>query len=265
MKKFCTLLLILAMALTLACPVAAAGSPTLLMDGSGTGNARLTLQNLGDQAVNSVQLELTLSGSYPRTSFTSSVSPSGSYSRCEVEVSGNQTYITIYMDSLRTLNQGSTASLGTLNLGGGYTAPSSARLTILDRGLEPVNSGRTIPVRGTSSGGTSGGGGSSSAYYSVRGISVGRGTVSVRPTSAEKDETVTVTTHPGRGFQLSELTATGGGRRLQLNDKGDGVFSFVMPGADVEVRGVFTAVGETDLPFTDVKEEMWFHSAVKYA
>lgn len=258
MKKLSTIFLTLALMLTLVSPAAAANGPTLLMEGSG--NVRLTLQNLGNQEVNSVQLELTLSGDYSQASFTAGSATAGSYSRCKAETAGGQTQITIYVDSLRTLNQSGTVSLGTLTLGSGYSAPSSARLTILDRGLELADSGRTIPVRSAS-----GTGGSSSSVYVVRAVSTGRGRVSVSPNRAERGETVTITTRPDSGFQLSELSATGGGRQLQLNDQGSGKFRFTMPGADVEVRAVFTGDDPVALPFTDVKEGVWFHDAVEYA
>ena len=202
----------------------------------------------------------TLSGDYSQASFTAGSATAGSYSRCKAETAGGQTQITIYVDSLRTLNQSGTVSLGTLTLGSGYSAPSSARLTILDRGLELADSGRTIPVRSAS-----GTGGSSSSVYVVRAVSTGRGRVSVSPNRAERGETVTITTRPDSGFQLSELSATGGGRQLQLNDQGSGKFRFTMPGADVEVRAVFTGDDPVALPFTDVKEGVWFHDAVEYA
>lgn len=260
MKKLSTILLTLALMLTLVSPAAAASSPALLMEGSG--KVRLTLQNLGGREVNSVQLELTLSGDYSQVSFTASNATSGSYSRCKAETAGDQTRITIYVDSLRTLNQSGTVSLGTLTLGSGYSAPGSARLTILDRGLEPADSGRTIPVRSAAGTGTGGGGAS---VYAVRAVSTGRGRVSVSPERAERGETVTITTRPESGCQLSELSATSGGRRLQLNDQGSGKFTFTMPGADVEVWAAFTAVSPAALPFADVKEGVWFHDAVEYA
>ena len=71
MKRLCAILSSLALIAALLCPAAAAsGSSVLWVQGSGgSGNVQLTLQNLGAQEVNSVQLELTLEGSYPNASF----------------------------------------------------------------------------------------------------------------------------------------------------------------------------------------------------
>ena len=165
LKKFLPLSLVLA----LLCPPAlAADTPVLWMDGGNrTGNVRLTLERLGDQEVNSVQLELTLSGSYPNADFTLNGGISGQYSQCRTEQLSGQTRITLYIDSMKTLNHGGKASLGTLTLGYGCKAPSSAQLTILNRGLE-TSGISTIPVRSTSdsSSGSSSSGSSSSGNNS---------------------------------------------------------------------------------------------------
>ena len=147
LKKFLPVSLVLA----LLCPPAlAADTPVLWMDGGNrTGNVRLTLERLGDQEVNSVQLELTLPGSYPNADFTLSGGISGQFSQCRTEQLSGQTRITLYIDSMKTLNHGGKASLGTLTLGDGCKAPSSAQLTILNRGLE-TSGISTIPVRSTS-------------------------------------------------------------------------------------------------------------------
>ena len=268
MKRFFQALLAFVLALSLTCPSRAAGSPTLLMqNGSGTGNVLLTLQNMGNREAGSIQLELALTGSYPRAGFSMAGAPSDRYSHCRVEEYGGQTRITVYIDGLRNLNQSGTVPLGTLSLGGGYTAPTSARLTVLSRSLES-DSSSTIPVQSAGGGTTSPGWPTTpgEAAYSVRASSTGRGAVMVNPGSARYGETVVITVRPDSGYQLSELVAVGDGRRLQLNDIGGGSFSFVMPDADVEVRGTFTALAvETRLPFTDVREGVWFHDAVKYA
>lgn len=268
MRRFCQVLLTLTLALSLVCPVRAAGSPTLLMQSaSGTGNAQLTLQNMGSRDVGSVQLELTFTGSYPRAGFAMTGAPSDRYSHCRVEESGGQTHITVYIDGLRNLNQSGTVPLGTLSLGSGYTAPSSVRLTVLGRDLESSGSS-VIPVQSAGGSAVSPGGSilPGGNTYTVRAYSTGRGAVMVNPDSARYGETVTVTVRPDSGYQLSELVATGDGRRLQLNDMGGGSFSFVMPDANVEVRGTFTTLSvEKPLPFADVREGVWFHDAVKYA
>lgn len=149
MKKTLAFLTSLALAAALMCPMASAapGSSLLwLQDNSGSGQAQLTLQNLGSQQVNSVQLELTLDGSYPNAGFSGG-SGGGKYSHCKVDASGGKTTVTIYIDSVKTLNQGGSAPLGTLTLGGGGTAPSSVRLTVLDHGLSASGSASSVPVQ----------------------------------------------------------------------------------------------------------------------
>ena len=272
MKKTLAFLTSLALAAALMCPMASAapGSSLLwLQDNSGSGQAQLTLQNLGSQQVNSVQLELTLDGSYPNAGFSGG-SGGGKYSHCKVDASGGKTTVTIYIDSVKTLNQGGSAPLGTLTLGGGGTAPSSVRLTVLDHGLSASGSASSVPVQvgSTSSpgGNGGGGGGSSSSEYSVRVASVKHGSITVRPSGAERGEAVTITTRPDKGYTLSELTATANGRKLTLTDKGGGVYTFTMPGSSVEVRGSFAAGGSTpaELPFTDVAKNIWYYDAVAY-
>lgn len=272
-KRTVHCLLTLVLTLALLCPASAAGVPTLWMEeGSGTGDVQLTLRELGDRSVNSVQLELTWNGSYPRAGFSAG---GGSYGYCRVEAGGGKTTVTVYLDSLRNLNQNGTAPLGTLTLGGGYTAPGAARLTILDRSLESGEfSGREIAVRSNSGGsgssgnsgssGSSGGSSGGAARYDVRASGVGRGAVMVSPGRAERGERINVTVRPDSGYRLSELTAFSGETRLQLNDRGGGSFTFSMPASNVDVRAVFAAEAPAEFPFTDVKEGVWFREAVEY-
>lgn len=253
MKRYFVILLALIMALTCA-PAAAAGSAVLKIRGGSGGTAQLTLEDLGEREVNSVQLELTFAGNYPEASFSGA---GGAYSRCKVDISGGQTTVTIYIDGERTLNRGGAAPLGTLTLGGGYTAPGSARLTVLghDLGESAGAAAERIPVETVSSGS------SGSSSYSIRVTGAEHGAITVKPGRAERGETVTVTAQPDAGFRLSQLTAAGGGRQLELKDRGNGTFTFTMPGAPVEVRGTFAPA---DLPFTDVAEGIWYEDAVRY-
>ncbi len=272
MKRLCAILSSLALIAALLCPAAAAsGSSVLWVQGSGgSGNVQLTLQNLGAQEVNSVQLELTLEGSYPNASFAGD--GNGRYSHCKADASGNRTTVTIYIDSVKTLNQSGTAMLGTLTLGSSCTAPSSARLTVLDHGLNASGSTGSVPVQVNSNGSSGGnnnsssGSSGSSSKYSVRVGSVEHGSITVRPTSAEAGETVTITTRPDSGYRLSELTVTANRRTISLSDKGNGVYSFAMPGSSVEIQGAFTAGASTpvELPFTDVAAGVWYYDAVEY-
>ncbi len=261
MKKYLALLLILTMALM--CPTAAAASGVVLEIRRGSGDsAQLTLGNLGDREVNSVQLELTFGESFPNASFADE-GGEGRYSRCKVNTSGSRTVITIYIDGATSMNRGGSAPLGTLTLGGGYTAPSSVRLTTLGHNLGEGGGAalESISVENISSDSS---GSSGSSRYAIRVTDAEHGSITVKPSRAERGDTVTITARPDAGFRLSQLTAAASGRQLELKDKGNGTYTFTMPGSSVEVRGTFAALDPADLPFTDVAEGIWYEDAVRY-
>lgn len=91
---------------------------------------------------------------------------------------------------------------------------------------------------------------------------------------AAKGTTVTLTATPDEGYNLSSLTVTDSkGNELELTDKGDSKYTFVMPASAVTVNAVFekvepaesTPIDETHLfPFTDVLRTDWFCNAVEY-
>lgn len=261
MKKYLALLLTLTMALM--CPTAAAASGVVLEIRRGSGDsAQLTLGNLGDREVNSVQLELTFGESFPNASFADE-GGEGWYSRCKVDASDSQTVITIYIDGATSMNRGGSAPLGTLTLGGGYTAPSSVRLTTLGHNLGEGGGTalESISVENISSDSS---GSSGSSRYAIRVTDAEHGSITVKPARAERGDTVTITVRPDAGFRLSQLTAAASGRQLELKDKGNGTYTFTMPGSSVEVRGTFAALDPADLPFTDVAEGIWYEDAVRY-
>ena len=261
MKKYLALLLILTMALM--CPTVSAANGIVLEIRRGSGDtAHLTLGNLGNKEVNSVQLELTFGESYPNASFADE-GGEGRYSRCKVNTSGSRTVITIYIDGATSMNRGGSAPLGTLTLGGGYTAPSSVRLTTLGHNLGEGGGAalESISVENISSDSS---GSSGSSRYAIRVTDAEHGSITVKPSRAERGDTVTITARPDAGFCLSQLTAAASGRQLELKDKGNGTYTFTMPDSSVEVRGTFAALDPADLPFTDVAEGIWYEDAVRY-
>lgn len=269
-NRIFSMLTALSLTLALLCPAAwAAASPTLLME-QGGGGAQLTLRGLEDRQVSSIQLELTLSGSYPKADFQLSQSIAGQYSYVRSQQSGGQTTVTIYIDGPQSMNQTGTISLGSLSLGGTCTTPGTAQLTLLDRSLVPTVS--TIAVQsgsGSSSGSSSSGGGSSSdsgGSYTVRASGGEGGKVTVSSSRAKPGTAVTVTVQPDDGFQLSELTAQAAGRQLRLTGQGSGKYTFTMPAANVTVTGSFAPQPTRQpLHFRDVPEGIWFYDAVAYA
>lgn len=121
----------------------------------------------------------------------------------------------------------------------------------------------------------SGGGGVTTYTISIP-ADVDGGTVKVSPTRASSGTTVTITVTPDEGYALDKLTVTdAAGRELKLTDKGDGKYSFTMPGSKVIVEAIFAAIspdyaacdGGADCPlwdFTDLNVNAWYHDGVHY-
>ena len=84
---------------------------------------------------------------------------------------------------------------------------------------------------------------------------------------ASKGDTVTITVTPDAGYELDALTAEDkNGKELALTDKGDGKYTFPMPGSQVTVTARFkqTDTG-TENPFTDISKNDYFYDAVLWA
>ena len=112
--------------------------------------------------------------------------------------------------------------------------------------------------------------GGSSSYdptYSVSTPSkTENGTVTVSPKSASKGDTVTVTVKPDSGYVLETLTVTDkNGDELKLTDKGNGKYTFTMPGSKVEVKATFMEDNSVLNFFYDVPNGAYFYEAVKWA
>lgn len=100
------------------------------------------------------------------------------------------------------------------------------------------------------------------------------GTVKTTPASAKKGAIVTLTTTPDEGYELSNLTVTDNkGDELELTDKGNGKYNFIMPSGKVKVEAAFVPIAKEKpdvpesvvLPFTDVFAGEWFYDSVEYA
>ena len=90
------------------------------------------------------------------------------------------------------------------------------------------------------------------------------GTVTVTPSTASKDTTVTITTKPNEGYELGDLTVKdANGNTLPLTDKGDGKYTFTMPDSKVSVEAEFVKAASTG--FVDVPVNAYFADAVKWA
>ena len=78
---------------------------------------------------------------------------------------------------------------------------------------------------------------------------------------------MTITVTPDAGYELDALTAEDkNGKELALTDKGDGKYTFPMPGSQVTVTARFkqTDTG-TENPFTDISKNDYFYDAVLWA
>lgn len=292
-RKLITCVLALCLALNTLPAASAAGGASLTYTPDGSNAARLSVEN-ADGRIYGVQLELALDGEYRQVTFTPQ-DGSVYVPECRTEVSGGTTTVSIYLapDSDAPLGDGRQAELGALQVDGALALPGTARLTLLDRDLRPYQGAdrATVSLRwgdSTSSGGGNSGGGSSSGgsstSYPVRVDGAEHGDVRVRPSRAQRGDTVTVTATPDQGYELDRLSVVDGdGARLELlrvtdehRDLAEGVevFTFVMPRGEVEVRAVFALKEEIpggpyddwgELPFADVDSGAWYWEAVAYA
>ena len=79
------------------------------------------------------------------------------------------------------------------------------------------------------------------------------------------DGSVTVTAEPDDGYELDSLKVLDkNGKELELTDKGDGRFTFIMPAGRVEVKAAFTEEAKIS-PFRDVPTDAYYYEAVKWA
>ena len=102
--------------------------------------------------------------------------------------------------------------------------------------------------------------------YPATAPAVPNGTVTVSPANASKGANVTVTVKPNEGYVLETLTVTDkNGDELKLTDKGNGKYTFTMPGSKVEVKATFMEDNSVLNFFYDVPNDAFFYEAVKWA
>ena len=113
---------------------------------------------------------------------------------------------------------------------------------------------------------SSGSSGGSTPRYEVTapGQTAG-GTVSVSPKTAAKGSTVTITVTPAEGYEVGSVTVKDAkGNTIAVTDKGNGKYTFTMPGSKVSISTAFTKTPETS-PFDDVSVDAYYFDAVKWA
>ena len=118
----------------------------------------------------------------------------------------------------------------------------------------------------------------------VRDIAVDSGShgdVEIWPEEAKQGTTVTITADPDKGYEVDEVIVTdGNGTELTVTDKGNGKYTFMMPGGDVTIEVTFQPVSEESVsggdltitapagwvnPYGDVAASAWYYDAVGYA
>ena len=120
----------------------------------------------------------------------------------------------------------------------------------------------TLTIYSRSSGGGSSSSGSS---YTVSVPSTKNGDVTVSPKNASKGDTVTITVKPDSGYELDTLTVKdASGNKLKLTDKGDGKYTFTMPGSKVNVSAEFVEEQAASI-FADVPADAYYAKAVEWA
>ena len=107
--------------------------------------------------------------------------------------------------------------------------------------------------------------GSTVTRYAVTVEAVRNGEVSVSPSRAAYNQTVTITVTPDEGYELSELVVTDrDGDEVTLRSRGDGRYTFTMPRSAVTVEAAFARESSV-LSFRDVDVDDWYYNAVVYA
>ena len=126
----------------------------------------------------------------------------------------------------------------------------------------PKQSNHSSGSSGNSSSGSSSGSGSS---YAVTAPSTKNGDVAVSPKNASKGDRVTVTVTPDKGYELDKLTVKdASGNKLKLTDKGNGKYTFTMPGSKVTVSTEFVEEQAASI-FADVPADAYYAKAVEWA
>ena len=176
---------------------------------------------------------------------TATVTPTNATNQAVTWTSSNEAVATVTNGTVNAVGVG-TATITVTTTDGSYTASCTVTVT-----------------RASSSGG------SHTTYYSVNTPAKSEGgSVVVSPKSASKGSAVTVTVTPESGYQVSSVQAVDkDGKKLTLTDKGDGKYTFVMPGSKVEVSASFAQVQkpEEPSPYRDVSKDSYYYDAVQWA
>ena len=102
--------------------------------------------------------------------------------------------------------------------------------------------------------------------YAVSAPAAENGSVTVSPKNASAGSTLTITVKPDSGYVLETISATDrNGNDLKLTDRGNGKYTFTMPGSRVEVKVTFMEDNSILNFFYDVPNGAYYYDAVKWA
>ena len=173
--------------------------------------------------------------------------------------------VSLYEGNRLIKEQTADAAAGSMTL---TSLSANTAYTLRIAAVSPVGRSDTqvlgVSTAKRSSGGSSSSG-SSGSSYAVSAPSAKNGDVTVSPKNASKGDRVTVTVKPDSGYEIGSVTVLDSkGNELKLTDKGNGKYTFTMPGGKVEVKATFIKAGETSI-FVDVPADSYYFDAVKWA
>ncbi|WP_337743290.1 DUF3783 domain-containing protein [Dysosmobacter sp.] len=171
----------------------------------------------------------------------------------------------LYQGDKLIKEQTADAATGSITLTG---LSANTAYTLRIAAVSPVGHSDTqvlgVSTAKRSSGGSSSSG-SSGSSYAVSTPSAKNGDVTVSPKNASKGDRVTVTVKPDSGYEVGSVTVLDSkGNELKLTDKGDGKYTFTMPGSKVTVTAEFVEE-QAASTFADVPADAYYAKAVEWA
>ena len=235
-----------------------AGTATITVttaDGDKTAECKVTVEAGGAPAVkvdsvslNQTSMNLT-AGSTGQLKAT--ISPSNATNQNVTWSSGNTSVATVDASGNVKAIQAGTTTITVTTEDGNKTATCAVTVT-----AAPIN-----PDHGGSGSGSSG----LPSYVVDTAADIDHGTITVKPSRAEKGDTVTITAKPDKGYQVDKVTVTDkNGDTVKVTDRGDGKYTFTMPNSKVSVDVTFVPEKQWTNPFVDVAEDAWYYDAVRY-
>lgn len=94
------------------------------------------------------------------------------------------------------------------------------------------------------------------------------GSITIRPTRAQRGETVTITAIPDPGYEVGEIIVTDrNGREITVRSEGGNRYTFTMPSSQAKVSATFMQIEEStpQIIFRDVTAGTYYYDAVLWA